>query len=643
VTVPAVSDGGHTFYIYAVDYAGNIGATGSHGFQIDATAPTGVILVGGGIEYATSTSVSLWLTYSDDTSGVSQVRYSNDGVWDTESWETPALSKAWTLTSGDGTKTVYYQIKDNAGNTFTNSDSIILDTTGPSTPVPDDGVSGWSSDSAPTFSWSAVSDAGSGVAGYYWKIGSGGVETWTTGTSVTLPAQPDGSNGFYVRAVDNAGNSGGFYGVHSFQIDTTPPSGSITINGGDYFTNSASVTLTLTYDDATSGVDQVRYSNDGVWDTESWETPSATKAWTLSGGNGLKTVYYQIRDNAGVESTTYTDDITLSTTAPYGSITINDDDIYTTSTSVTLSLTYEAPDSTVSQVRYSNDGVWDTEQWESPSATKAWTLTGGDGTKTVYYQVKNTAELESATYSDAIVLDTSTPTGSIIIDGNAANTTSMSVPLTISASDGESGVVEMRFSNDEVSWSSWEPYSTSKIWTLSSGVGTKTVYTQFRNGAGLDSGSYSDSIELVEEAAAFEEQWFNVTVDDADYVVGTCSNSSISGVSLNVGLKRLQLTVEGEEGTSGFCNVTVPAELMSGDFLLYLDDSFLVEDVDYVESFNGTHYLFSIQYVHSSHVLELFSTNVVPEFAAWLFLPFMMLTSLLGILLRKRLEKQRTI
>jgi hypothetical protein len=241
------------------------------------------------------------------------------------------------------------------------------------------------------------------------------------------------------------------------------------------------------------------------------------------------------------------------------------------------------------------------------------------------------------------VLDTSAPTGSIVIDGNAANTTSMSVSLTVSASDGESGVVEVRFSNDEVSWSSWEPYSTSKIWTLSSGVGTKTVYAQFRNGAGLDSGSYSDSIELVEEAAAFEEQWFNVSVDDADYVVGTCSNSSISGVSLNVGLKRLQLTVEGEEGTSGFCNVTVPAELMSGDFLLYLDDSFLVEDVDYVESFNGTHYLFSIQYMHSSHVLELFSTNVVPDFTAWLFLPFMMSTSLLGILLRKRLKKQRTI
>ena len=73
------------------------------------------------------------------------------------------------------------------------------------------------------------------------------------------------------------------------------------------------MTLYLTYSDTTSGVYQVRYSNDGVWDTEPWETPSATKAWTLTSGAGLKTVYYQIKDNAGL-TTIYSDDITLTAT-----------------------------------------------------------------------------------------------------------------------------------------------------------------------------------------------------------------------------------------------------------------------------------------------------------------------------------------
>ena len=42
--------------------------------------------------------------------------------------------------------------------------------------------------------------------------------------------------------------------------DTTPPTGSILINGGAAWTNSTAVTLSLTYSDTLSGVDKVRYS-----------------------------------------------------------------------------------------------------------------------------------------------------------------------------------------------------------------------------------------------------------------------------------------------------------------------------------------------------------------------------------------------
>jgi hypothetical protein len=80
---------------------------------------------------------------------------------------------------------------------------------------------------------------------------------------------------------------------------------------------------------------------------------------------------------------------------------------------------------------------------------------------------------------------------------------------------------------------------------------------------------------------------------------------------------------------------------MSGDFTLYLDDAALVEGVDYVESFNGTHYLFSITYAHSTHGIDLVSTEVVPDFAGWLFLPFIISTTMLGLALRKRLKQQK--
>jgi hypothetical protein len=69
-----------------------------------------------------------------------------------------------------------------------------------------------------------------------------------------------------------SGQSWGISYAWSFSLtgDTTPPSGSILINGGDAWTNSNAVTLSLIYTDVLSGVDKVRYSNDGVWDSEPW-------------------------------------------------------------------------------------------------------------------------------------------------------------------------------------------------------------------------------------------------------------------------------------------------------------------------------------------------------------------------------------
>lgn len=47
------------------------------------------------------------------------------------------------------------------------------------------------------------------------------------------------------------------------KLDKTAPTGSIVINNGDASTSSTSVTLSLAYTDAASGVYKVRYSNYG--------------------------------------------------------------------------------------------------------------------------------------------------------------------------------------------------------------------------------------------------------------------------------------------------------------------------------------------------------------------------------------------
>ena len=98
-------------------------------------------------------------------------------------------------------------------------------------------------------------------------------------------------------AKDNEDNLG-FSSPTEFLIEKTLPTGAISINNGAATTAITNVTLSLTYyDTGGSGVKDCSYSSDGG-SYSAWEACSATKTWTLSGTEGVRTVYYQVRDNA---------------------------------------------------------------------------------------------------------------------------------------------------------------------------------------------------------------------------------------------------------------------------------------------------------------------------------------------------------
>jgi alpha-tubulin suppressor-like RCC1 family protein len=115
-----------------------------------------------------------------------------------------------------------------------------------------------------------------------------------------------------LRTVDDQGRVSGWtsYGGNTdttgadFSIEQTPPTGTVTINEGEY-TKNATVTLTLSAaDTGGSGLTEMRFSNNGS-DWSDWETYGTSKAWTLTEGDGAKTVYAQYRDNAGNISGTW--------------------------------------------------------------------------------------------------------------------------------------------------------------------------------------------------------------------------------------------------------------------------------------------------------------------------------------------------
>ncbi len=132
------------------------------------------------------------------------------------------------------------------------------------------------------------------------SFGSGDSQfDWPTGVDV------DSANNVYVA--DRRNNR-----IQKFAIQRPILSGSIIINNGAKYAGSRAITLTLT---ASANVTGMRFSNDAVnW--SAWETYLSIKKWTLSSGDGTKTVRVQFRDSSGNESEFYSDSIILAANRP---------------------------------------------------------------------------------------------------------------------------------------------------------------------------------------------------------------------------------------------------------------------------------------------------------------------------------------
>jgi subtilisin family serine protease len=174
----------------------------------------------------------------------------------------------------------------------------------------------------------------------------------------------------------------------------------------------------------------------------------------------------------------------------------------TVSASVMLSLEYSAFIPRSMQFLVDKASSW--SAWNAFVPSKIMTLPAGTGPRNVSVRFKDTAGSAagktSPIYSATIFLDSSLPTGSIAIADGSGITTTGSVTLNLTVSDGDSAPLWMRFSNNGSVWSIWEAFSQTKGYLLdASKAGSKKVYVQFKSaltdvGAGKISKSYSDTI-----------------------------------------------------------------------------------------------------------------------------------------------------
>jgi hypothetical protein len=467
----AVSDGVTYYYtIRPVDSSGNELGSAKANATADTSPPRSLaIAIDGGANYTSQATVTLSLS----ASGASQCRYSNDGATWSE-WEAYATQRQWLLPSGEGQKAVFYTCRDAVGNAAAPvSASIFLAVNPPVVSVtrPREGAQySGSFDVAftATSTFAQTLSCTGSIDGSSLQIG-----TVQSGVQATVPAQA----GPGARTLQITCSDGYVSTSRTVQFTVSDkPTVSLSLGDGSGYTNTYSIVASINATMAAS----CRLSNDGInW--PGWSSYSQQVQWQLSSGVGQKTVYAQCMGQNGTISDTVSDSITVDTRPPpFISILVNDGASITNSRSVTLTLYAFA----ASQCRYSNDGsTW--SAWEAYTPSRAWTLTDGNGQKTVYYTC-NKRNGVSAGNAQATIQYTyapqSAPTNMVItINGGNTSTMSRTVQLSLSATYAN----QCRFSEDNDVWTSWEPYSTSRSYTFASGTyGTKTVYYQCRNDFG---------------------------------------------------------------------------------------------------------------------------------------------------------------
>jgi hypothetical protein len=438
---------------------------------------TGTITLAGGSTATSSTVVPI-------TSAIDPVplemRFSNGDSW--TDWTPYSASAEVTVPAGDGVKSVTAEFRDADASVYSTSAMITLDTVAP---LGDFAV-------AAGASYTTTADVVVDYNPYLetpsqMRFSTDDGATWTTWQAyaathaLSLPA-PDGTKTVLAEYRDEAGNVASV--SDSVVLDTTPPSGVMSIDGGAAVTKDRDVSL----DSTVTGAVDMAVSTDGGATFGTFVPYTAHLASTLpSGADGTRTMTVRYRDAAGntfdrsdtiaLDTTPATTTVTTSPATPDGR-----NGWYVTTPTVTLSASEQG-----SVLRY---------KWTAGAAWTAYAsgLTVAEGNTTLYVSSIDPAGNVEPTRTTSFKVDLTKPTGTLAISGGASQTSTTAVTADFTA--GPETPTDMRFSTDGgTTWTSWTGYAASYALRLPVGDGTKTVKAEYRDAAG-NVLAVSDSIVL---------------------------------------------------------------------------------------------------------------------------------------------------
>ncbi|MBI5632250.1 MAG: hypothetical protein HZA15_02080 [Nitrospirae bacterium] len=367
--------------------------------------PTGSVVINSGAATTNSLDLTLTLSANAPVNAITGMQFSWDNItW--LGWVAYDTTANITMPAGpDGTRTIYAQFRDSAGNvSATYMDTILLDRVLPTGSVVINNGAATTSSLAVSLTLSAA-DSANAVTNMQFSLDNItwlGWVAYAMTANITMPAGPDGTRTIYVQFRDAAGNVSLTYS-DSIQYVTSLFTGSVLINSGAAATNVRPVVLTYSATSTAGAVTQRRQSwnNGATW--SGWAAYTTTASSSIPvGADGVKTVSVQYRDSAGNVSATYTDSILLDRVLPTGSVMINSGAASTANRNVTLTFSATDAATSVTNMRWSwTNAAWG--PWVAYTTPGSAVITGGAGTKTIRVQYRDAAGNVSTTYTDAIL------------------------------------------------------------------------------------------------------------------------------------------------------------------------------------------------------------------------------------------------
>lgn len=345
---------------------------------------------------------------------------------------------------------------------------------------------------------------------------------------------PDGTWYWKVRIKDSDGDWGPYCAPCEFTIDTIPPSSLINIPINNQFYNYLdNISGTATDYGSVTGIWKVeilieRLNDNYYWDGSDW---TQYETWLLTYGTS-EWIYdpifitwtsgeqYIIRSKAfdfasNVEIPGEGIIINIDTEKPISTIDVPINKSYLNNMSIISGNSIDAGGSGIDQVKitikceednkYWNGNVWVTEKfWLSLLANKTWTynasnipLTNGAKYTICSRAFDKVGNREFPGTKKSFIFDSQPPVNlAILINDGDKYANSTQVVLSLFSIDEISAVSEMRFSNDNINWTSWEKFVTTKSFPLQKGDGEKFVYFKTLDSADNIAEPVSDSIIL---------------------------------------------------------------------------------------------------------------------------------------------------